>query len=376
MDALQYASDLIRFGSVSHLDNHDVGDYLDRALCELGFETERVVYRDPAGTSKVNIVARKGPRAPGGLAYFGHSDVVPAADWHDDAHGPFDPVERDGRLYGRGSCDMKGSVAAMLAAAKRIGSRELSKPVYVVVTADEEVGFHGARHVAGESKIYEEIRDGAPAGIIGEPTLLEVVVAHKGSCGMRIESHGEAAHSSSAAGRNANLAMIPFLNEMLAIYRETESDSRWHNPLFDPPTLTWNIGINDGNTAINVKPPRSVCTVYFRPMPDVDSEPLVQRTRAAAEAEGLSWTLFFESQPFVRSPDAPIVREMLQLSGNATPRRVCYGTDAAVFSELERLVVCGPGDVAQAHRRDEWIAMDQLERGVDLYTRAIEHYCL
>lgn len=376
VDATSYASDLIRFNSVSDLDNQDIADYLDQTLCSLGFETEIVSYRDEAGVQKQNVVARKGPRATGGFAYFGHCDVVPATTWHEQEHGPFDPVIRDGRLYGRGSCDMKGSVAAMLAAAEQRSEAELARPLYIVVTADEEVGFHGARHVAADSAIYQEIRDSRPTGVIGEPTLLEVVIAHKGSRGMRIVSRGEAAHSSGSAGRNANLAMIPFLSEMLAIQQETENDPRWQNTLFDPPTLSWNIGINDGQTAMNIKAPRSVCTVYFRAMPNVDATPLIERTRAAAQTNGLDWSLFFEAEPFTIDEDAPTVGQWLRLTQTEQPKRVCYGTDAAVFSELGNIVVCGPGDIAKAHSHDEWISLDQLERGVDLYVRAIDEYCV
>ena len=376
MNAHDYAQDLIRFDSVSNLSNQLVSQYLDDALQTLGFETEIVPYRDSRDVLKVNVVARKGPRGEGGLAYFAHSDVVPAADWHDSEYGPFDPWIDGDRLYGRGSCDMKGSIASMLAAVSQRAKASFDRPLYVVVTADEEVGFHGARWVSLNSAIYKEIRDGKAAGIIGEPTMLEVVIAHKGSRGMRIVSHGEAAHSSGTAGKNANLAMIPFLSEMLAIYQETETETRWQNPLFDPPTLSWNIGINDGNTALNVKAPQSVCTVYFRGMPDVDAGPLVERTRAAAQRHGLEWSLFAQAEPFTISPEAEIVRTMLRLTGNNSPKRVCYGTDAAVFSELQNLVVCGPGDVAKAHTRDEWITLDQLRRGTEFFGKAIDHYCL
>jgi acetylornithine deacetylase len=324
----------------------------------------------------VNVLGRKGRPRAGGLAYFCHTDVVPADDWHDDVHGPFTPVERDGRLYGRGSCDMKGSLAAMLAAASRFAAEELARPVYFVATADEEVGFDGAKQVAARSELYRELKSSVAAGIIGEPTSLDVVTAHKGSCAMRIVSRGEAAHSSSAAGLNANLAMIPFLAEMKAIHDETERAAAWQDGRFDPPTLSWNIGVNDHNPAINVKAARSVCTVYFRPTPGLDVEPLVERVRACAAAHGLSFEIFFREPPFLIDAGSEVVRGMLALTGAGRTRTVCFGTDAAVFAEIGRVVVCGPGDIAQAHTRDEWIALEQLERGTDLYARAIRRWCV
>ena len=205
--------------------------------------------------------------------------------------------------------------------------------------------------------------------------MLEVVNAHKGSCAVRVVSEGRAAHSSTAEGLNANLAMIPLLAEMKAIHDETERDPAWHDARFDPPTVSWNIGVNDGNRAINVKAARSICTVYFRPTPGMDVEPLIARARRAAADNGLAFEIFFREPPFLIEPDAPVVREMLSLTGSDRTRTVCFGTDAAVFSELGRIVVCGPGDIAQAHTRDEWISLDQLERGTDLYAHAIRRWC-
>jgi acetylornithine deacetylase len=376
MDALRYARELIAFDSVSRRSNVAVSEHVEATLRSLDFETERVEYDDAAGVRKVNVIGRKGPAAEGGFAYFCHTDVVPADEWHDDKHGPFTPVERDGRLYGRGSCDMKGSLAAMLAAAGRFRAGELARPVYVVATADEEVGFHGAKQVAARSELYRELKGSVAAGVIGEPTSLEVVTAHKGSCAMRVVSRGEAAHSSSAAGLNANLAMIPFLAEMKAIHDETERDPAWQDRRFDPSTLSWNIGFCDHNPAINVKAARSVCTVYMRPMPGMDAAPLVERARSFAAGQGLSFEIFFQEPPFLIDDASPVVREFLKLTGRDRTRTVCFGTDAAIFSELGRVVVCGPGDIAQAHTRDEWISLDELDRGTDLYSRAVRRWCV
>lgn len=376
MDALHFAQELITFDSVSRVSNAVVSDHVADVLRSLHFETELIAYEDAQGLRKVNVVARRGPAVAGGLAYFCHTDVVPADDWHDNEHGPFDPLVRHGRLYGRGSCDMKGSLATMLAAIAAGGDETYSHPLYVVATADEEVGFLGAKQVAQRSSLYRELKAHVELGIIGEPTSLEVVHAHKGSCAFRVVSQGEAAHSSSAAGRNANLAMIPFLADMKAIHDETESDRKWHDERFDPPTLSWNIGVNDHNHAINIKAARSVCTIYMRPMPGMDVAPLIDRVNRKAQELGLECRVFFEARPFYADPDQPAVRSMLELTATDRPQTVCYGTDAAVFSELGRVVVCGPGDIAQAHTKDEWISLEQLQKGTAVYRRAIERWCL
>ena len=148
MDALHFARELIRFDSVSRVSNEAVSDHVAETLHSLHFDTELIAYDDAKGVRKVNVVGRRGPAVAGGLAYFCHTDVVPADDWHDDEHGPFDPVVQHERLYGRGSCDMKGSLATMLAAIATGGDERYQRPLYVVATADEEVGFLGAKQVA------------------------------------------------------------------------------------------------------------------------------------------------------------------------------------------------------------------------------------
>ena len=206
---------------------------METELGKHGFVVERQEYTDAQGVLKVNVIGKKGD-GTGGLAYFGHSDVVPAKRWFSDEHGPFEPTVVGERLYGRGSCDMKGSISCMLAAAEQFASGDLNAPLYIVVTADEEVGFHGARKVVEESKHYREMLEHGARAVIGEPTELEVVHAHKGSIKIVATAEGLAAHSSSAKGRNANLNMIPFLAEMKRLHDETESDPKWQNDDFQP----------------------------------------------------------------------------------------------------------------------------------------------
>ena len=148
MNALDYTCDLVAFGSISSRSNADVSDYVEAVLKRLEFDTERIEYTDAAGVRKVNIVGKKGV-GTGGLAYFGHTDVVPADPWFTTEHGPFAPTVKGGRLYGRGACDMKGSIGCMLAAAERFARSSLRFPLYVTCTADEEVGYTGAAEVAG-----------------------------------------------------------------------------------------------------------------------------------------------------------------------------------------------------------------------------------
>jgi acetylornithine deacetylase len=270
---------------------------------------------------------------------------------------------------------MKGSLAAMLAAAEETRNTPLSQPIYICCTGDEEVGYLGAAEVARRSDMFAEMCRGGSFGIVGEPTELAVVHAHKGTCGFRVVSQGAAAHSSTSEGKNANLAMIPFLQTMKAVHDEVAVEPSWLDTRFDPPDVSWNIGINDHTRAINIKPSQSICTVYFRPMPDQDFQPLLDRAQSAAEACGIEFILERVGRPFYVSPDAPHVQLALELAERAQAETVCYGTDAGELFALERLVVLGPGSIAQAHTDDEWITLDQLELGTALYRRFIERCC-
>lgn len=378
--ALDYAKRLIEFDSVSSVSNVEVTDYVESVLKGLGGQTERLEYDDQNGVRKACVVGRFGPEVaasekPVGMAYFGHTDVVPADNWFTDEHGPFTPTLLGGRLYGRGSCDMKGSVACMLAAAEQCDLRSLSQPFYITCTADEEIGYGGARRVAAESKLFAEMVKLRTRGIIGEPTRLEVVHAHKGTYGLKAISRGRAAHSSTAEGINANLAMIPFLSELKVIHDEVEADPRWHDDRFTPPTQTWNIIICDHTRAVNITPAQSICQVYFRPMPEQDADQLVERCQQKADECGIELQVMIRGQAVYIAPDSPLVLEALELAERERPTTVAYSTDGAMLGALDSMIVIGPGDIQQAHTHDEWIGLDQLELGTQLYLRMIRRWC-
>lgn len=375
MRSLHYLTQLIQFPSVSTDSNVRVTDQVQQWLGELDFELERVDYTDENGVAKSNIVGRKGP-AGCGLAYFGHTDVVPVHSWSHAASGPWQPQVTSDKVYGRGSCDMKGSVACMLAAAEATKNETLKAPLYVIATADEEVGMYGARMLVERSKIYREIVANQSRAIIGEPTELDVVHAHKGGRAMTVTSVGRAAHSSTGLGRNANMAMVPFLVGIKQIHDEMESDKRWRDERFSPSSPTMNIVIRDTNNAINITSPKSECIVYFRPMPGQDADEAVDRIRQLAETQSLKFELMFAGSPLFTDPKSHFIQELLPLTDRTASRTVAYGTDGAVFTELKNIVVLGPGSISQAHTDDEWIELDQLQKGTALYERLVRHWCV
>lgn len=376
-DSIETLQQLIAFASVSSTSNADISDYVLARLQSLGFSVERSEYHDDAGVTKVNLVGRRdgdSQATDGGLAYFCHTDVVPADGWTGPGGDPFASVVQNDRIFGRGSCDMKGSLVAMLAAAEQISASDQSSPLWIVCTADEEVGFQGAQHVAKNSAAFRELVDAQPMGIIGEPTRLSVVHAHKGITGFQVTSRGLAAHSSLASGINANEAMVPMLQTLLEIGQRTKVDTDYHDHRFDPPTLSWNFGVSDGSTAVNITPQKSTAWVSLRSMPEIDGEDLIALAESKAKSLGLEFKRFAGGRPLWIDADADCVKAMCELAGGP-PKTVCYGTDGGEFTELNQLVVCGPGDISQAHTTDEFLELDQLQKGIDLYAAAIRHWC-
>ncbi|MEZ6129715.1 MAG: M20 family metallopeptidase [Planctomycetaceae bacterium] len=376
MNSLTFLKQLIPFPSVSCDSNADVSRWVEQTLQSLGFTTEWLEYTDAEGVTKVCVSGQKGPATGRGLAYFCHTDVVPVSSWSFADSGPWEPLQTDSRLYGRGSCDMKGSLACMLAAAKNTLNDTLTAPLSIVCTADEEIGLRGAAHVVGHSALYRSIVGCQSRAIIGEPTLLNVVHAHKGGRSMKVTSHGIAAHSSTGKGRNANFAMIPFLTAMHQLCQEIDGCSDYLDDRYDPPTINLNLGINDHTEALNITPAQSVCTINFRTMPAVDTDALVQRIQDTAHQCGLTFELMFGGNPVFTDPGSPFIRELLQLTGCQQSQTVPYGTDGSCFTELSDIAVLGPGDIRQAHTDDEWISLEQMEQGTALYTRLIRQWCV
>ncbi len=369
MDVVAMTSELISFNSSSQRSNLEITDYLERSLRALEFEVERLEYRDDHDVPKASLVAKKGT-GTGGLALLSHSDTVPAEGWD---HDPFRAVIRDGCLSGRGSCDMKGPLAATIAAAARFRPAELRHPLYIVVTADEEIGGVGAQSVARDSVLFNGA--GLRYGVIAEPTRLAPVYAHKGGARLTITARGRAAHSSTVEGINANFLIAAFLAEMAELHRLFQSDERYMNRAFDPPTNGWNMIIDNGNTPANVTAARSVCTISFRPMPGDPSDEIIEMVREKAAKYGLEFTAS-KRDPFMAPRDSAVVVAALAATERSEPGTVAFGTDAFAFAEKLEMVILGPGDIRQAHTVGEWISLPQLQQAVEIYARIIPRFCM
>ena len=374
LDVVDLTKDLVSYNSETLSTNVPVTKRVIGVLKKLRFEVEELPYKDKNGVDKLCVVARLG-RGKGGLTLMSHDDVVPAKAEQGWTQDPYTVRQSKGKLYGRGVCDMKGPLAATLCAAAGFRARDLKQPLFLIVTADEEIHARGAWHVTRKSKLFRDAASGY--GLICEPTRLSVVYAHKGSLSIRATTRGKAAHTSTLKGTNANLAMIPFLVEMKAINEMVLSSRRYRNEEFTPPHSEWSIGINDHNVATNIYPVQSVCTVNYRPMPGHDVDALLERTKKAAKKHGVKIEVTRPGDPVYTDPSSPIVETSLRMTGTRKARTVAYGTDGLAYrTKMKNLVVLGPGDIAQAHTVDEWVEIDQLHKGVELYRRYIDHVCV
>ncbi|MGB1285305.1 MAG: M20/M25/M40 family metallo-hydrolase [Aggregatilineales bacterium] len=369
MNPVELTKDLIRLRSVSREGNGEVSDYIETWLRDAGFdEIERLTY-EMDGVEKVNLIARKG-EGTGGLAFLSHSDTVPGEE---DAWAAFDPEIRDGRLYGRGSCDMKGPLATTMIAAAGIDADKLNAPVYVVVTSDEEIALRGAEHTVEHSQI---LKKHAPTyGVIAEPTSLIPVYAHKGFVRIIVTAHGRSAHSSLDTGISSNFLIAPFLADMAEVKQRFMTEQQFQNDEFSPPTNGFNMILED-NGMSNVTSSRTVCMMTFRVMPDAAVEEAISLISEKAEQYGLDVMVDVNEEPVYIDPSSALIQAACAATDNNNPETVSYGTDGMHFRKIMGLVILGPGDIGVAHTTTEFVPLAELEKAVDVYRKMIESLCM
>ncbi|MEI7706171.1 MAG: acetylornithine deacetylase [Deltaproteobacteria bacterium] len=371
MDIVETLQALVAIDSTSSRSNLPVLDWLEPRVRRLGFETRRMTWPDAVGVEKGNLIARMGPDEPGGLALVGHTDCVPFdPDWGEALSG----TVRDGNLFGRGSADTKGSIAAMLLAASRV--RPARGPLWLLFTADEEVGCQGAKALAHEGRIR-------PArAIIGEPTRLVPVRAHKGYCAVDVTVTGIEGHSAfpdvGASAIHAAARLITEIERIQARLAAVHSDAT-----FSPPHTTFNVGIIHGGKARNVLAGDCFFTLEWRPIPG--QEPVLgldrvdAASRALEQASGgkitVSRTPMRVDPAGVTPADAEVVRFLETESGNGSVA-IPFGTELPELIHLgAEACVFGPGDIRVAHRTGEFVPLDEVHRAADAYGRAITRFC-
>ena len=265
---------------------------------------------------------------------------------------------------------MKGSVAAMLTAA----IRPTSGPVWVVLTADEEVGFGGAWSVVESSKHFEDLKRRNPVAIIGEPTGGTVLHGHKGGVVWSLVATGSQGHSSFGVGESATRRLLPALQTVSEVVETLRSDPKFSDRRFDPPGPTPNVRIVDSSPAVNVTSSTARIQVFVRLTPDLDLRRFEdQLASAAARCEGVSFSTTPTWNALYRDPESQYLKDLCALTGQPSAT-AAYGTDGCVFRDVRRIAVCGPGLIDQAHTTDEYITLDALRAGVGLYRRLLGRF--
>lgn len=369
MDQLNAAKDLlatlVAFDTTSAKSNLALIDFVEDYLAGHGITATRVVTEDG---QKASLSATIGD-GPGGIALSGHSDCVPVEGqtW---TSNPFKLEERDGKLFGRGTCDMKGFIACVLASVPLFKAQPLTEPIHILISYDEEVGCLGVRPLIARLGVdLPQPR----AVIVGEPTTMQVIDGHKCIDVYRTTVTGKEAHSSlPSLGVNAISAAAKLVDEidrMAAAVADEEKD-----PHFDPPHSTITVAMIDGGTAPNIVPKTCELHWQLRGLPGTKAkevpsklakfaeDTLLPRMRQVAPEAGVETEMRTSVPAFAAAPGSEAVALAMGLTGANRTSGVSYATEAGLFEQAGcPAVVCGPGDIAQAHAADEFVSIAQLE---------------
>ena len=373
-------ADLIGFDTTSRNSNLELIHYVEDYLSQHGVQSTLV--HDDSG-HKANLYATIGPAELGGVMLSGHTDVVPV-DGQCWASNPFVLERIDDKVFGRGSADMKGFIACVLERVPEMVTASLSTPIHIALSYDEEVGCIGVRRLLD---LMEKMPVVPSMAIIGEPTNMEIVVAHKGKRGIRVNVRGASAHSAyPTEGVNA----IEVAAQLIARISEVQQDIEKNGP-FDPgyrvPHTTLHVGIVRGGTALNIVPNECSFDFEIRHLPEHEIDPLIDTVQRYARDNleptmrlknpdcGIDFTELFGYPALFTAPDAPVVafvRSLLEC--DRAVEQISFGSEAGLFSRRIGIpaVVCGPGSILQAHRPDEYVSIEQLETCRTMLRRLVE----
>jgi acetylornithine deacetylase len=366
-NAKELLARLVAFDTTSHKTNIPLIEFVEAYLAEHGIASQRVPTADGL---KSSLFATIGDAGTGGIALSGHTDVVPVASQAWDTN-PFELIERDGKLYGRGSCDMKGYLACALAMVPDLKARKLKLPFHLAFSYDEEVGCTGVRPMVAElGKSLPRPR----YVFVGEPSNMSVVDAHKGPVRWRVELTGRAAHSSMPHyGVNAIAYAGRMIGELLRMEEELKASTRIER--FDPPWTTMQVTQIEGGTATNVVPVPCWFGWETRALPGFDPFTLDRRLRAFAEERCLPEMRRIAPESDIKvmvtnhvpayaaDTASGIIPLTLKLAQQNETYAVSYCTEAGIFQDGGApAIICGPGDIAQAHTANEFIRVEELEK--------------
>lgn len=368
MQSADLLAKLVGFPTVSRDSNLELIHFIANYLDSLGIASQ-LIHNDQQ--TKANLYAVIGPHDKPGIMLSGHTDVVPVEgqDWSAD---PFILRVQDGNLYGRGSADMKGFIACVLSILARIDPAKLVTPIHLAFSYDEEIGCIGVR------RLLDMLKNAAVKPqycIVGEPTLMQPIIAHKGKTAIRVDCTGSECHSSLAPeGLNA----IYLATDMISAIRDLQQqliDSGHHDHDYDISHTTLHVGVIQGGTALNIVPNQCHFIFEIRNLPQDQPLDLVQQLRSKAEQITAPWRSRFptanisldivNSYPALNTAtDSDIVKLVTKLTGANRTGKIAFGTEGGLFTEQLGLetIVMGPGSIEQAHKPDEFIATSELQR--------------
>lgn len=369
---------LIGFNTVSDLSNLPLIDFVEDYLNGLGVETRRA---PNARGDKAALLATIGPALDGGVVLSGHTDVVPVAGqaW---SHDPFAMREHEGRLFGRGACDMKGFDACALAMVPAFLAAPLKRPIHILLSYDEETTCLGSVDVIARFGV-DLPRPGLV--IVGEPTMMQVADAHKGVATFETRVTGIDAHSANPRlGANAISAACEIVAEIDRLGREFEAPALL-DPRFDPPFSTYHVGMIRGGTARNILARECQFSWEFRGLPNVSSAEALAKVQRYVDAVALPRLRRYAASPTVETvmevdvpglkaePASSAATLALSLARSNRTIAVSYATEAGHFQKARLpTIVCGPGSIEQAHKPDEFLAVSQLTESLDFLARLAE----
>jgi acetylornithine deacetylase len=371
--------DLVGFDTTSRNSNLELIGYVRDYLARLGIESTLVF--DTTGR-KASLYATIGPRDRGGILLSGHTDTVPVdgQNWDSD---PFALTRRGNRLYGRGTADMKSFVAIALAFAPAFVKADLKTPIHYAFSYDEEVGCVGVRPLIAHLNTLP-VRPSM--AIIGEPTEMQIICAHKGKLAMRCRVEGQSCHSSLAPeGVNAVEYAAEVVSYLRGMARRIAAEGPF-DPGFDIPHTTVHTGVIRGGTALNIVPSECEFDFEFRYLPQQDPDTLlaeVQRfahevlepqMKAVAPEAGFSWRELSATPALDMAPEDEAVTLAKALAGQNGQSKVAFATEASLFQKSGSIpaVVCGPGNIAQAHKPNEYIELSEIAKGEAFMRRLLD----
>ena len=381
--AIELLKTLVGFDTTSYNSNLELIEFIQSYLSS--YDIDSTLIHDENG-KKANLYATIGRTDIGGVMLSGHTDVVPVAgqDWDTD---PFSLTESSDKLYGRGSADMKGFIALVLSRVPEMVSSELTKPIHLAFSYDEEIGCVGVQRMLD---LLEHQPIKPSCCIIGEPTGMEVVIGHKGKLATRVKVRGHACHSGqSPLGVNA----IDFASELIVYIRKLAHEKAQNGPFdkdYEVPYTTLHTGVVGGGTALNIVP--NLCQFDFeiRHLYEENPQHLLDQIKSFAKDHlekemhlidsdtGFDFETLATYPGLLTDPGIEFVRYVKQLLDNDAHSKVIFGSEGGLFQKRLGIptLVCGPGNIDQAHKANEYISLDQLQKGGNFLDCLLESLAL